>query len=462
MLLRVFSGCLLTIAVTTPATAATWLVNTTQDAPDAQPGDGQCATAAGHCTLRAAIQEANATPGYDTLRVPGGFYFPDLQGAPPDDTAQAGDLDIREPLLFRGEPDDKPVQIGDSTLHSAEGERVFDIDTGDASMPVRFEHITIQFGKSHDELGGGAAVVRAGSVVEFDRSVLYANGADRRGNALAVYGRATLIHSHVFDNHRSWNWIVGEGGGAIYVGIGGALRLFEVGVDSNNHCFGGGILAHGPSTIQIERSSIRQNRGGNLGCVDNSARGDLLALLGPVQMDVSDSTLGDAREVLYATDGAQVRFTHVTAYGEAATGHFALVGETTRLRIANSVIGRPSWPEFCVAPAGAIVSLGGNVIEQPAPCGIMPLATDRLVSAFGLTSFDIDELGPGLAIDVRRLYAPSAASSPVVDAGLAAHCTGSDAFGSSRPVAGSSGQPARCDAGAVEWPPTHLHRDGFE
>ena len=44
-----------------PNAEATYLVNSDQDAPDAAPGDGICATAPpfGNCTLRAAVQEAN-------------------------------------------------------------------------------------------------------------------------------------------------------------------------------------------------------------------------------------------------------------------------------------------------------------------------------------------------------------------------------------------------------------------
>ena len=42
-----------------PNAEATYLVNSDQDAPDATPGDGNCATSLGKCTLRAAIQEAN-------------------------------------------------------------------------------------------------------------------------------------------------------------------------------------------------------------------------------------------------------------------------------------------------------------------------------------------------------------------------------------------------------------------
>ncbi len=42
-------------------------VNSTGDGSDAAAGDGQCADAVGSCTLRAAIEEANALPGMNVI-----------------------------------------------------------------------------------------------------------------------------------------------------------------------------------------------------------------------------------------------------------------------------------------------------------------------------------------------------------------------------------------------------------
>lgn len=48
-------------------------VNSMEDNSDANPGDGVCDNGTGHCTLRAAIEEANAYPGYDRIEfaIPG-------------------------------------------------------------------------------------------------------------------------------------------------------------------------------------------------------------------------------------------------------------------------------------------------------------------------------------------------------------------------------------------------------
>src|SRR5688572_23552793 len=52
-----------------PAQASTtYTVNSQQgDGPDASSADGLCKTSSGECTLRAAIQQANLTPGADTI-----------------------------------------------------------------------------------------------------------------------------------------------------------------------------------------------------------------------------------------------------------------------------------------------------------------------------------------------------------------------------------------------------------
>ena len=58
------------------ASALSFTVNTTADAHDADPGDGKCADAAGQCTLRAALEEADASPSGSTvsINVPSGAY----------------------------------------------------------------------------------------------------------------------------------------------------------------------------------------------------------------------------------------------------------------------------------------------------------------------------------------------------------------------------------------------------
>src|SRR3990172_8219355 len=66
------------------APAITITVDSTIDAVDAVPGNGVCATAGSVCTLRAAIQEANALAGDNTITVPGGTYTLTIAGTGED------------------------------------------------------------------------------------------------------------------------------------------------------------------------------------------------------------------------------------------------------------------------------------------------------------------------------------------------------------------------------------------
>ena len=50
--------------------AAPFTVDSTADSHDATPGDGTCADSSGRCTLRAAIEEANAAASADTITLP--------------------------------------------------------------------------------------------------------------------------------------------------------------------------------------------------------------------------------------------------------------------------------------------------------------------------------------------------------------------------------------------------------
>src|SRR2546428_14046004 len=90
-------GLLWPLALGGPAHAATFVVNSTDDVVDAAPGDGVCetATANGVCTLRAAIQEANAHPDADTIELDAATYTLTLpNGAFGENDAVSGDLDI--------------------------------------------------------------------------------------------------------------------------------------------------------------------------------------------------------------------------------------------------------------------------------------------------------------------------------------------------------------------------------
>ena len=68
------------------------------------PGDGLCQARVNDvmvCTLRAAIQEANAHPGLDTVNLPAGVYELEIPVVN-DDLPETGDWDILSPITFVG------------------------------------------------------------------------------------------------------------------------------------------------------------------------------------------------------------------------------------------------------------------------------------------------------------------------------------------------------------------------
>jgi CSLREA domain-containing protein len=65
--LSLAASLLLSQAAEPAKASTTFTVNTKTDAADTNPGDGTCSILGSFCTLRAAVQEANATPGADTI-----------------------------------------------------------------------------------------------------------------------------------------------------------------------------------------------------------------------------------------------------------------------------------------------------------------------------------------------------------------------------------------------------------
>ena len=72
--------------------AATFTVDDTEDREDRNPEDNLCNTVVNTCTLRAAIEQSNSTPGDDVINLPAGQYVLTL-----------GQLVIEDNLTIRGE-----------------------------------------------------------------------------------------------------------------------------------------------------------------------------------------------------------------------------------------------------------------------------------------------------------------------------------------------------------------------
>jgi CSLREA domain-containing protein len=153
-------------------------VNTTSDLADAAPGDGRCRTAAATCSLRAAIQEANAAIDTNTIRIPAGTYRLSLTGAD-EDAAATGDLDVIASVDIIGDG------AGSTIIDGTRSDRVFDITVSQKeSRPrvvARISGVTIANGFASDRTAGAGGGIRVVGELELRDSIVSYNEASTYG-----------------------------------------------------------------------------------------------------------------------------------------------------------------------------------------------------------------------------------------------------------------------------------------
>jgi len=247
---------------------AIFAVTETADAPDANPGDGVCATAGGACTLRAAVDESNALPGGRIITVPADTYVLTLGG-----------LEINVDLTLEGA-----------------GAAVTRIDGGGSQtvlriaprfpeeISVNISGVTIQHGMGGHNGGGGLAIAESGTLT-LSGSAVRDNTTCCSGSAAGILNRGTLtlIDSTVRDNATQ-----AEPSGGIENS--GRLTLVNSTV-SGNHAglgdfgCGGGILNDGE--LALTNSTISGNSAADCGGgISNSGT------LAVTNSTVSDNTAG--------------------------------------------------------------------------------------------------------------------------------------------------------------------------
>lgn len=431
--LTVVSGLAVAVMWTAPAVALQMHVDSNADRVDALPGDGICATATPvKCTLRAAIQEANAWPGFDRIEAPPDSYRLSLGGAG-EDGAASGDLDIHEALaLVRvGAAGNGPahVQIWLTGLDSHD--RLIDVHA--ATPATVFEGVLLTFGAAVDDLGGSALLVRSGAEVLLADSIVYANfGRVPTGNAIAVYGHLSAERLIVSDNHDQNRM---DARGTVYVGSGGMASFERCRVEGNTvGGAGGAVFVEGAdSALIMRRCVVRENQAGQ--------RGGAIALADGASAQLENVYI----ERNYAAEGGgawlgtatQLRIAHGSLLGNIASdlATLTVTGASAKITVTNTLIGAVAADgmQACNGPAGIVVSLGATLLHANPGC-VAPGPGDLIASDFGLLQGQ-DWLQPG-------------ATSVALDAAAPIHCPPVDLRGRSRPR--GAGTTPRCDIGALE------------
>jgi len=243
LLAFVVAGALLP-CVGGPAAAATFNVNSTADAVDVNPGDGVCASATGLCTLRAAIMEANALAGPDTIVVASGTYTLTLQGAG-ENAAATGDLDITGNLVLNG--------FGaQTTIIDAAGiDRAFEVHPG---ATVTIHAVTVRGGNPGAGVSGGG-ILNRGTLTLSD-SIVTANTGGNFGGGIHNLGTMTVTAVTVRNNATVGSNLSGGGGGLFNEG---SLQMNAVTVSGNTTQGRGGGIYNLDQALTLVNSTVSGN-----------------------------------------------------------------------------------------------------------------------------------------------------------------------------------------------------------
>lgn len=269
------------VFISPPLLAATFTVNSTVDAVDANPGDGVCRTSSATCTLRAAVMEANALAGPDEIVLSATTYTLSITGSG-EDAARTGDLDITgatgNNLIIRG-----PAGAASTTRITAGGSFSGSIDRVFHFLGrnnVTISDVSIQSGSVSGQNGGGinnqTAWVTLKSCQITGNSTSWSDSAKSGGQGGGVYnassGRMTIDNCILRSNQANTSTSSSEnafnGGGAIYNS--GRMTVSNSIIETNTTSrYGAGVHNFG-GDLSITASIIKSNTGP---AVDSSGSG---------------------------------------------------------------------------------------------------------------------------------------------------------------------------------------------
>jgi Right handed beta helix region len=283
-----------------------YTVNTTDDAPEVNTAVVLCQTAAGACSLRAAVMQANAIPpGTDmhTIHLPAGIFTLDIEGQD-ENNAATGDLDIKVNLRIEGAGAGQTIIQASATSAQDGIDRIFEVRT----LGIAFElaDVTLRRANSGFGRGTGIHVSSNGADVTVDRVVMTdLIGLDSVGGAIASKG-PLLIRDSRFTNIQS------DGGPVIWKS-GSSLTIRRSTFSGNLH-YGGAVGVYGGAIALIDRSTINAN----------TSTGPLSALAVTVGID--------------SNDDAQLTLRNSTIAGNIGQDAAIVIGKSALTKIESSTI----------------------------------------------------------------------------------------------------------------------------
>ncbi|MEW5986894.1 MAG: CSLREA domain-containing protein, partial [Chloroflexota bacterium] len=212
LLVCLVASVALGVAQAALAASTIFTVNTRADAVDASPGDGECATSTGDCSLRAAIQEANALAGHDVIILPANPYSTTYALTIPgtnENQSATGDLDVRDNLTILGAGPMVTVISYDTNGHDA-----------DRLLQNHYANTTIsgvRFSSGNFSPGVGGGINNRGTLT-LENSEVINGGTREKGGGIYNSGTLTLKNVKVSDNEVDSYWALAWGGGIFNTG----------------------------------------------------------------------------------------------------------------------------------------------------------------------------------------------------------------------------------------------------
>lgn len=236
---------------------ATFTVNSTVDAVDVNPGNGVCETAvAGQCTLRAAVMEANALPGNDSIQLGNNIYILAVAGLD-EEAAATGDLDITSAIQITGNSSSQSIIDGNQI------DRVFDVHS---SGNLSLKSVMVRNGRAVPGIvsTGGGGIQNAGHLT-IENSSINNNSAETLdgGGIYNSVGTVTITNSSIISNAITGN-VVRTGGGIS--NNAGSLQISDSQINNNdnNLGYGGGVSSGRVTTVTNSTfmNNLSDNGGG--------------------------------------------------------------------------------------------------------------------------------------------------------------------------------------------------------
>lgn len=364
----------------------TFTVNTPADTNDAMLGDGICADVTGACSLRAALEEANALDGETTINLPARTYALTMgnQLFATEDITIVGAGARTTTIEQTGQ--ERVLEIGASTttisgVTITGGETGFD-DSDDLNAGVGggiwvYSGATLDLvdvtvsGNSANTSGGG---IDSDGAVDIFGSTIANNSAT--GSGLQIGGGIDDFGSNltIVDSTIAGNTAPGNGGGVLAAN---ATLVNDTIANNSSTGGGGGVFVYGDSDVKIANTILDGNTGGDCnGTLDsqghNISADASCGLTAAGDLESTDAQLGALQD-----NGGQ-------------TDTLALAATSPAVDAANSAYCPPIDQRGISRPQGPHCDVGAFELAKaapppPPPPPALPVPSVGAPEATGLT-----------------------------------------------------------------------------